>query len=61
MLVVNEAAAAAEPDALYTVKVKSAEFVLARNVGYEACVRLPAAIDAIAIPPTNPISRTTAR
>ena len=60
MLAVNEAPGEPYP-ALYTVNVRSAELVLARNVGYEACVRLPAAIDAIAMPPTNPISRTTAR
>jgi hypothetical protein len=36
-------------------------FVLARKVGYEDWVRLPAAIDAMAIPPISPISTTTLR
>jgi hypothetical protein len=35
-------------------------FVLATNVGNADCVRRLAAIDAIATPPSNPISRTIA-
>jgi hypothetical protein len=35
--------------------------VLARKVGYEDWVRLPAAIDAMAIPPISPISSATLR
>ena len=47
--------------ALYTDTVMSDGLVLARNVGYEDWVRRPAAIDAMAMPPINPISRTTLR
>ena len=39
----------------------SAGLVLARKVGYEDWVRRPAAIDAMAIPPINPIRSTMAR
>jgi hypothetical protein len=35
--------------------------VLARNVGYDDWVRLPASIEAIATPPVNPISSATLR
>jgi hypothetical protein len=46
---------------LYTVMVMSDGLVLARNVGYEDCVRRPAAIDAMAVPPINPMRRTMLR
>jgi hypothetical protein len=57
---VNEAPALPEP-LLYTVMVRSDGLVLARKAGYEDCVRLAAAIDAMAIPPISPIRSTTAR
>jgi hypothetical protein len=34
-------------------------FVLAKKVGYDDCVLRPPAIDAMAIPPRSPMSRTT--
>jgi hypothetical protein len=45
----------------YSDTVMSDGLVLARKVGYEDWVRRPAAIDAMAIPPTNPIRSTMAR
>src|ERR1700722_17096296 len=41
--------------------VRSDGLVLARKAGYEDWVRLAAATDALAIPPTSPIRSTTAR
>jgi len=60
MLVVNGATAAPEFVA-YTDTFMSDGLVLARNVGYEDWVRRAAAIDAMAIPPISPISRTKLR
>jgi hypothetical protein len=44
-----------------TDTLKSDGLVLARNVGYEDWVRRPASIDAMAMPPIRPMSRTTLR
>ncbi len=46
---------------LYTAIVRFDGFVLARKVGYDDCVRLAAAMDAIPTPPINPMSSTTLR
>jgi hypothetical protein len=44
-----------------TDTVRSEGFVLARKVGYDDWVRRPAAIDAMAVPPINPVNRTMLR
>jgi hypothetical protein len=46
---------------LYTAIVTADGLVLAINVGYDDCVRLAAAMDAMLTPPTRPISRATVR
>ena len=40
---------------------RSDGLVLARNLGYEDCVRRPAAIEPMAMPPIKPMSSTSAR
>ena len=60
ILAVSEAPALPEP-MLYTVMVRSDGLVLARKAGYEDCVRLAAATEAMAIPPIIPIKSTIAR
>jgi hypothetical protein len=57
----NEAAGPPLEPAVYTAIVKTDGLVLARNVGYEDCVRRPAATDAMATPPIDPMRRTTLR
>jgi hypothetical protein len=42
-------------------KERSEGLVLAMNVGYDDCVRRPAAIDAIERPPIKPMRSTTLR
>jgi hypothetical protein len=56
----NEVVAAPEPGAKMDT-VRSDGLVLARKVGYEDWVRRAASIDAIAVPPIKPMSRTTLR
>jgi len=60
ILAVSEGPALPEP-LLYTVMVRSDGLVLARKAGYEDCVRLAAATEAMAIPPIIPIRSTIAR
>jgi hypothetical protein len=60
ILAVNEGPGLPGP-VLYTVMVRSDGLVLARKAGYEDCVRLAAATEAMAIPPIIPIKSTMAR
>ncbi len=57
----DDTACAPMPFGEYTETVMSDGLVLARKVGYEDCVRRPAAADAMATPPVIPTSSTKLR